>query len=156
MKLWRLVRAPFLALDGAGSARFGTRYASPGRPMVNFTSEAGLAVLVALRYLPRDLTGIPDDFQLGWTEISAEPEQVPETADTFGKTAFIDTWLDSKRSLLAKVPSAVLPEAYIIMMNPLHPDAQFVAPLTVRPFSFTECLHQPPMLDKYSGTSALP
>ncbi len=47
-------------------------------PVVNFASEAGLAVLVALRYLPDDPAGVPDDYVLGWTEVDATPERVPD------------------------------------------------------------------------------
>lgn len=154
MKLWRLTRASHAALDGAGPARFGGRYSSPGRPVVNFASEAGLAVLVALRYLPRDLAQVDEDYQLGWTETASEPERVPEAMSPADKIAFVDAWLDAKRSLLAAVRSAVLPEADIVLMNPLHPDASQVRPLTLRPFSFAECLHRPPMLDKYQAQAS--
>ena len=52
MRLWRLTRTGHTALDGAGAMKQGGRYSPPGMPVVNFASEAGLAVLVALRYLP--------------------------------------------------------------------------------------------------------
>ncbi len=145
MRLWRLVRSAQVALDGAGPLRHGGRYTSPGRPVVNFASEPGLAVLVALRYLPRDLAGVPDDYLLGWTEADAVPERLP--ADESRATG--DAWLESCRSLLAAVPSQVLPEADIVMMNPLHPDAAQVPPLVTRPFNFSECLHVPPMLGEF-------
>ena len=61
MKLWRLTRAAYVALDGAGTLAKGSRYAPPGHAVVSLASEAGLAVLVALRYLPADLQGIADD-----------------------------------------------------------------------------------------------
>ena len=149
MKLWRLIHWPHIALDGSGPAKFGGRYSSPGRPVVNFASEAGLAVLVALRYLPGDPVEAEGDFRLGWTEIDALPERLPDGLDGDGKIAFVDRWLDERRTLLAAVPSAVLPEADIVLMTPLHPAAQSVRPLMTRPFSFAECLHRPPMLERY-------
>jgi RES domain-containing protein len=145
MKLWRLVRAAHLALDGAGPLKHGGRYTSPGRAVVNFASEPGLAVLVALRYLPRDLAGVPDDYLLGWTEVDAVPERL--SADETRSEG--DAWLASNRSLLAAMPSKVLPEADIVMMNPLYPAAARVPPLVTRPFHFSECLHVPPMLGQY-------
>jgi RES domain-containing protein len=148
MRLWRLTRAPYVALDGTGAAQFGGRYSSPGSPVVNFASEAGLAVLVALRYLPRDLDGVEQDHVLGWTEADAMPERVPDHGEEQIR-AFVDEWLLSGRSLLAAVRSRVLPEADVILMNPRHRDAGCVPPLTIRPFSFAECLHTPPMLDRY-------
>jgi hypothetical protein len=51
------------------------------------------------------------------------------------------------------VRSQVLPEADVVLMNPLHPDAARVPPLVTRPFSFAECLHTPPMLARYSDES---
>ena len=151
MKLWRLTRAPFVALDGAGPMQNGARYTSPGLPVVNFVSEAGLAVLVTLRYLPTDLAGIDQDYLLGWTEADAVPQRLPDVTYPAEKRALGDAWLASGRSLLAAVRSAVLPEADVVMMNPRHKDAALVPPLVTRPFSFADCLHLPPMLETYKG-----
>jgi len=145
MRLWRLVRAGHTALDGVGTLTHGGRYSPPGAPVVNFTSEAGLAVLVALRYLLGDLAKAPEDYVLGWTEIDAVPERVPDPDEDTIRT-FVTGWLDERRSLLAAVRSRVLPEADVVLMNLQHPDAAHVPPLTTRPFSFAECLHTPPTL----------
>jgi RES domain-containing protein len=34
-----------------------------------------------------------------------------------------DAWLKSRRSALARVPSAILPDTFNYLLNPLHPDA---------------------------------
>lgn len=149
MKLWRLTRAPFVALDGAGALAKGTRYAPPGHPVVSLASEAGLAVLVALRYLLPDPTDYADDFVLGWTQVDAQPERIPD-GDDEAIRGLVGQWLEERRSLLVAVRSKVLPEADVVLMNPLHPGAALVPPLVTRPFSFAECLHSPPMLDKYA------
>jgi RES domain-containing protein len=146
MRLWRLTRAGDTALDGAGTAKHGGRYSPPGSPVVNFASEAGLAVLIALRYLQPDT---PDDHVLGWTEADAAPERVPADGDEAIRD-WVAGWLEQRRSLLAAVRSQVLPEADVLLLNPLHPDAAQVPPLVTRPFSFAECLHTPPMLERYS------
>jgi RES domain-containing protein len=143
MKLWRLTRAPYLALDGSGPAQHGARWTSPGLPVVNFASEPGLAVLVVLRYLPTDLSTIDPDYLLGWTETDQTPERIAYDPDPVVKRQRGDDWLHSRRSLFAAVTSAVLPEADIIMMNPAHPDAAHLPPLTTRPFSFADCLALP-------------
>jgi RES domain-containing protein len=156
MRLWRLTGSGHTALDGAGTLRHGGRYSPPGVPVVNFASEAGLAVLVALRYLPGGTANAPTDYVLGWTEIDAIPERV---GDADGDDAIRDRvteWLTERRSLLAAVRSQVLPEADVVLMNPLHPDAARVPPLVTRPFSFAECLHTPPMLPRYSAESEAP
>ncbi len=152
MKLWRLTRARFVALDGKGAALHGARYASPGVPIVSLASEAGLAVLVALRYLPRDLAGIADDFVLGWTEVAAAPLRIDDVRGEDAIRAQVANWLAAKRSLLAAIRSKVLPEADVIYLNPAHPDAARVRPLTTRPFDFAECLHRPPMLDAFGAS----
>ena len=146
MRLWRLTRTGESALDGAGTSIHGGRYSPPGAPVVNFASEAGLAVLVTLRYLSADA---PDDYVLGWTEIDAIPERIPDTGGDDGIRDRVTGWLEERRSLLAAVRSQVLPEADVVLMNPLHPDAARVPPLVTRPFNFAECLHTPPMLARF-------
>jgi RES domain-containing protein len=152
MRLWRLTRTGETALDGAGASKHGGRYSPPGAPVVNFASEAGLAVLVALRYLPGDPADAPDDYVLGWTEIAAMPERVGHAGGDDAIRDWVVDWLEERRTLLAAVRSQVLPEADVVLMNPLHPDASRVQPLVTRPFSFAECLHTPPLLARYSGS----
>ena len=146
MRLWRLTRTGQTALDGAATSKHGGRYSPSGVPVVNFASEAGLAVLVALRHLPGDPVNAPDDYVLGWTEIDATPESVPDADSDDAIRDWVTDWLEERRSLLAAVHSQVLPEADVVLMNPLHPDAAGVRPLVTRPFSFAECLHPPPTL----------
>lgn len=69
---------------------------------------------------------------------------------------WVTGWLGESRSLLAAVRSRVLPEADVVLMNPLHPGAARVPALVTRPFSFAECLHTPPMLVHYSGETDPP
>lgn len=149
MKLWRLTRAPYVALDGRGAELYGSRYAAPGVPLVSLASEAALAVLIALRYQPTDLSQAERDHVLGWTEVDAVPARVPQSEDETAIRAWVEHWLAGQSCLLAALPSKVLPEGEVILLNPLHPSAERVPPLTTRPFDFTECLHRPPMLDAY-------
>jgi RES domain-containing protein len=151
VRLWRLTRLGQTALDGAGTMRHGGRYSPPGVPVVNFASEAGLAVLVAMRYLPDDAAEVPSDYLLGWTEVDATPERVPDQQGEQAIQAFVTRWLEERRSLLAAVRSKVLPEADVVLMNPAHPAAGRVPPLVTRPFSFAECLHTPPTKARYQS-----
>ena len=136
-------------LDGTGAMKHGARYSPRGRPLVNFASEAALAVLIGVRYLPENRVDWPTDLVLGWTEVSAESERIPDLPDEETIRSWVSSWLVSGRSLLVSMPSRVLPESRIMMMNPRHPDAQAVAPLTTRSFDFRDCLHCPPMLETY-------
>ena len=118
MRLWRLTRTGQTALDGAGTSKHGGRYSPPGAPVVNFASEAGLAVLVALRYLPGDPAEAPDDYVLGWTEIDAIPERVGDADGDDAIRDWVTDWLEERRSLLAAVRSQVLPEADVVSTPP--------------------------------------
>ena len=151
MQVWRLTRTGQTALDGAGTLRSGGHYSPAGVPVVNFASEAGLAVLIALRYLPGDPAKATDDYVLGWTEIDATPERAPDAETDEPTRAWVTDWLDERRSLLAAVRSRVLPEADVVLMNALHGDAGNVPPLVTRPFSFADCLHTPPMRGRYAS-----
>ena len=151
MKLWRLTTRDHVALDGAGAATRGGRYWSPGLPIVSFASEAGLAVLVVLRYVLAADDMDHADHVLGWTEATAIPERIPSALDDGARQSFIEDWARSKRSLLVAIQSAVLPEADVILMNAAHAEAATLPPLTCRPFSFRECLHRPPVLDHHQG-----
>ncbi len=150
MKLWRFTRAPYVALDGKGAELHGSRYAAPGVPLVSLASEAALAVLIALRYQPFDLGQAETDYVLGWTAVDAVPARVPRNADERATRSWVENWITDQASLLAALPSRVLPEADVILLNPRHPDARLVPPLTTRPFNFSECLHRPPMLNMYA------
>lgn len=149
MKLWRLVRAEHQALDGKGAFRLGGRYSSPGYPLVSFASESGLAVLVAFRYWQADPQRDAFEYVLGWTKAIGLPERVPSELSDDAKKMWVDEWAAECRTLLIAIQSAVLPEADVILMNPLHQEATSVAPLTARPFSFETCLHRPPMLERF-------
>lgn len=149
MRLWRLTQVGRTGLDGAGTVKHGGRYSPRGARVVNFASEAGLAVLIALRYVGSG-SG-PDDYVLGWTEIDAIPERAPDDATDEAIRDWATDWLGERRSLLAAVSSRVLPEADVVLMNAAHPDAARVPPLVTRPFSFAECLHTPPMLERYGS-----
>src|SRR3989440_12909952 len=111
MRLWRLTRTGQTALDGAGTSKHGGRYSPPGAPVVNFASEAGLAVLVALRYLSGDPADAPGDYVLGWTEIDAIPQCVPEADGDDAIREWVTGWLQVRPGLLAAGASHVPPQA---------------------------------------------
>ena len=149
LRLWRLTRSSHTALTGEGAALYGGRYSPPGVPVIPFASEPGLAVLIALRYLPHDRADWPQDYCLGWTEADAVPEILNDESSEESIREHVSAWLLQCRSLLVAITSKVLPEANVILLNPRHPDFAVVSPLQTRPFDFEECLHRPPMLDTF-------
>jgi len=124
MRIWRLTRAAFADLSGEGARLAGGRWNNPGLPMVYAADSPSLALLEVFIHLdlPPDL--LPADYV--YLEI--------ETADLASEDAplftldkecreFGDQWLASLRKPLLRVPSAVVPLAKNILLNPRHPDA---------------------------------
>lgn len=136
VSLWRIgVDTPDYKADdasGLGAKTAGGRWNRKGTAMVYASSSRALSCLETLvhlgsnlplnRYLVRidvqmDLweaapTIIADDF-VGW---DAEP--AGKVSLDIGKD-----WIESKSSLLLKVPSVVVPEESNVLVNPAHPDA---------------------------------
>ena len=51
--------------------------------------------------------------------IGGVPDYASRRAQAWG-----EDWLESGKSLLARVPAAVAPESFNILINPAHPDAK--------------------------------
>jgi RES domain-containing protein len=61
-------------------------------------------------------------------------EQYPSSLDC---AKIGDQWVNSFRSLILKVPSAIIQEESNILINPLHPQLQkFIGVKWVKPFTF--------------------
>jgi RES domain-containing protein len=117
------------ALNGEGAKRFGGRWNSPGRPVVYLAGSAALAILEIAVH-----TG-PDGLKLPFVVIDVEcsstdavdlpahqlPADWPDESTLQQTRQIGDTWLASKRSLLLRVPSAVVPREFNYLLNPLHP-----------------------------------
>lgn len=149
MILYRIAKCNYVTdLSGAGARLYGGRWNSVGRPMVYLASNRSLAVLEVLVHLsPAIFPGgfclaafaVPSDsiieLQPGelphnWQDILS-PNQLKKTGDNF---------LKQQKGLLLKVPSAIVPEEFNYLINPLHPDAQNIKLIKQQPFSFDERL----------------
>jgi RES domain-containing protein len=91
-----------------------------------YAAEApAICLLEALVRMPgRDR--LPQDYQLlqialpGETEITTYEGDLPTVAQS---QAWGSEWLVAGKTLLAKVPSAIAPYSFNILINPAHPDA---------------------------------
>ncbi len=126
MFLWRI--SNYATLDGIGGTLQSARWHTKGRPIIYAADHPASALLEML--VNFDTSLLPDSFQL--LKIA-----VPEGVQTFqakvkpGWTkevtitrAIGDKWLQGRSSLLMQVPSAILPQVFNTIINPLHPDAQ--------------------------------
>ena len=130
MILWRV--SNHAALDGGGGLRASGRWHSRGRRIVYCALGPAAALLETLVHAEIDAEDIPVTFR--YLEIEA-PEPVSIEAaevDTLGPgwrrdplaTRRIgDGWLLSGRTALLRVPSAIVPATWNVLLNPRHPDA---------------------------------
>ena len=130
MDLWRI--SNHLSLNGEGGRRAPARWHSGGEPIVYLAASPPGALIEILVHLDvRGLT-LPPTYTL--LRVTAPDKllipslKMPE-GDAWKEDETItrklgDAWLTSRRSALSRVPSAILPETWNYLLNPLHPDAR--------------------------------
>lgn len=130
MRLWRLTRAPFAtaSFDGTGAARGGGRWNSRGVHVAYAASSRALAILELLVHITRQNAPsdyvfveaeLPDDAieHLNTAQLPADWRAEPPPASL---RAIGDEWARTNRSLALRVPSAVVPEEFNVLVNPRH------------------------------------
>lgn len=148
MFLYRISNARYADdLSGNGARLYGGRWNSEGRAIVYLASSRSLAILESLAHLsptniPVDYViltiDVPDDFfeidikllPNNWSEYP-EPNILKEICNSF---------LQKNEFLLLKVPSAIVPQEFNYLMNPMHQKAGKVKIVSKAPFSFDERL----------------
>ncbi len=129
-------------MDGKGGLKGSARWHTRGRRII-YTSQtpagALLEVLVHLRVEPDEL---PEGYRLLSIDIPGrlKPRNVRMPKgwehDIAQSRAKGDAWLSGGKSALLRVPSAIVPAAYNILLNPEHPDAAGFTVLDDSPFRF--------------------
>jgi RES domain-containing protein len=150
MRVWRLTRAIYQKLDGEGARRFGGRWNSVGHPMVYTSSHLSLAVLeyrvnTTLKTLPGDLVAMEIDIPdpIDCKDLAPLPSGWRDTPAPRGCQLIGDEWLQTQSSLLAKVPSAVIPVENNYLLNPEHAEMASITVVNVLPFPLDERLFGP-------------
>lgn len=146
IKLYRISPSKFINdISGIGAKLYGGRWNQVGYPVVYASGSRSLAALeflvhVPMALAPKDLSIAeinikknikPKTIQLGelppnWRDYPAPQELVELGTD----------WLKANSSLLLEVPSAVMEHEVNTLINPLHPDMQFVSISLIEGFSF--------------------
>ncbi|MGA8493729.1 MAG: RES family NAD+ phosphorylase [Terriglobales bacterium] len=143
MFLWRISNHE--GLDGRGGLLASARWHTLGRPIVYLaTSPAGALteVLVNLELdaarLPRNYALLkaeaPDDIPVRRLEASSLPENW--IADLTISRNHGDDWLAGRESALLEVPSAILPDMFNVLLNPLHQDAGRIRVVSQQAYPF--------------------
>ena len=145
MRLYRLCRAPFRALDGEGARLYGGRWNSPGRPVVYASETLALAALEYLVHIdpadvPADLVAltldVPDDVAAEAVAAADLPPGWERGPESHVCQAIGDRWLREGQTPLLRVPAAPVPEEANVLLNPRHFDAARVRVAAERPFAF--------------------
>jgi RES domain-containing protein len=126
MALWRISR--HRDLTGAGGLRAPGRWHERGLPIVYLAeTPAGALLEVCVHTSAND---VPPSYTL--LAVSVPQRLSPQTlgglpenwADHLKLTREMGSaWLRSMRSALLRVPSALVPATFNVLLNPLHPDA---------------------------------
>jgi formylglycine-generating enzyme required for sulfatase activity/RES domain-containing protein len=141
-------------LSGNGAARYPGRWNSLDRPIVYSSSSIALACLETVVHLagddplpfPRQLVRItiPSHHwqqrkMIGNEELSGwDSAPTPEHAEDWlaATRAWGDAWLLGLESLLAEVPSVIVPEETNLLLNPRHPAHGELVAEIVRPWFY--------------------
>ena len=138
VSLWRIAAdTPHYTADdlsGKGAERSGGRWNRAGTPMLYSSTSRPLACLETMVHLAR--TALPLNRYLvellipvdAWrAAVLFEPEQhVGWDAEPAGMVSigWGTGWATGGTSLLARVPSVIVPEDVNVLINPNHPDAR--------------------------------
>lgn len=126
--LWRISR--HIDLDGNGGRLFSSRWNTIGRRIVYLAESPAGAMLEILVHLPFRKGKLPDEYNLMLVEVPDDCGLQPlEPRGDSWKTneeitrALGDDWLAARETPLARVPSAIMPRTWNILLNPEHADA---------------------------------
>ncbi len=143
MILWRI--SNYSDLSGAGGLLHGGRWHHRGRPVVYLAESPAGALVEALVHVQASRAGeLPAHYQLLEVAVTddavAEPPPLPDGLSWRNDVALTrslgEAWLASGRSLLLRVPSAVVGRSHNCLLNPLHPQAGGCRVLSVQRYPF--------------------
>lgn len=150
--LWRIgtETASYTADDvaGKGAESTGGRWNRKGTPVCYLSTTRALACLETLVHLPGGRTPLPLNRYLvritvpdaAWdartvfdptTCVAWDAEPAGVASHTWG-----EEWLRGATTLLAEVPSVIIPEESNVLLNPRHPDAARVTAAAVRQWRY--------------------
>jgi RES domain-containing protein len=129
-------------LSGIGAERVGGRWNRVGTPMVYSSTSRALACLETVVHLAS--TPLPLNRYLVRIDVPAAAWKTATVVDP-AKLVGWDAepaaaaslnwgvrWIASRATLLARVPSVIVPEESNVLINPAHPDAVTVRAAKVR------------------------
>lgn len=146
MRLARIVRAVLAdrAMDGSGAALFGGRWNAVGAPAVYAADSIALAALEVFVQLGTTRTTVDHvclTLRIDDTLVDRLPEQaLPadwRTSNSRARTASVGTsWLQRMTNVALLLPSTIVPDEHVVLINPRHTAANRIMIEHCKPFSF--------------------
>ena len=134
-------------LSGAGAARSPGRWNDDGQPVLYTAPTISLAVLETAAHI--DDTGLPLNRFLVRIEVPEEVWEAREARDASqlppawaaipagrASVRIGADWLRAGRTPILLVPSVIVPEEPVALINPLHPLAKRIEAAVVRPLDY--------------------
>lgn len=131
MLLWRI--SNHSTLDGRGGLETSARWHTQGRPIVYLAESVAGALLEVLVHLELSPVRLPKSYRLlkveapddlSLQELSSNDLSEQWTGDETETRTLGDEWMVSGRTALLRVPSAVAPETFNVLLNPAHAEAR--------------------------------
>ncbi len=152
MEVFRISTKKYAAdLSGKGAADFGGRWNLIGTPVLYTAGSRALAILEKLAHLDNDT--VTQNYQVAVLEIPETLISELPAQQIFDLTLLMkslheveacrllclklgQSWLANQTSLALKVPSALVPEEFNFLINPMHPDFSALKLTRVNDFIF--------------------
>lgn len=144
--VWRLNARRFAkdAFTGSGASRFGGRWNLPGARIIYCAESRALAAMELLVHVE----DIEDLVSVGWQATAVVlpsaaiegPVRLPQSWRAYPYSAttqrYGSAWAASRRSVALRVPSAVVPGEFNVLLNPEHPAFERLRISAPAPFRF--------------------
>ena len=138
-RLWRIAtQGPSWRADdlsGQGAANDPGRWNSMGLPVIYASTSIALACLETVVHVTGD-QGLPLRRWLVAIDVPAEHLQQRLSLEPAQLPGWGDRWLLGQGSLIALVPSVIVPEECNALINPAHPGASNLVPTVIRPWTY--------------------
>ena len=147
MLLWRI--SNHATLDGEGGLIASARWHTQGHPVLYLAETPAGALVEVLVHLELDPAHMPRSYKL----LKAEaPDDISRqeigkanlgqnwTQDLLATRKLGDEWLRSRVTALLRVPSAIVPETFNLLLNPHHPQASQVRSVSHRDYPWVKRL----------------
>ena len=151
MKVWRLAKKACTTPNGEGAKKYGGRWNPPGLAVVYTSESLALAAFEALVHADSDL--LPDDLVILSAEIpdtlpirTISPEELPKKWQAIPAPQALQTigaeWVRTGDDVGLRVPSAVIPQEWNLLLNPAHPEFSKIEWTNEGPFKWDKRLEQ--------------